>query len=267
MGKVILIWNAIQWILNCLLRVYSFDCIVDVMKSAYTAFSGLWYIWALLIIQVVVASVYTKKYAWVMYIFMMLILSLIPIKIVSFAYLTAWMLPFFLLGLYLSENKKILSYVISKFMFLAVFVMFIAGVAFYRPNMFVYKSGMNIFGSQYGVVLQIGIVFYRMIVALLGMGVIKELLLWCYKINENSRFIKWLIKISHYSLHIYILQRIIIETLAYQLIRGKSLSSNVAWFDWIVAPVMAVVFCKVLTEILNGLNIRHRKIFHFLFGR
>lgn len=45
LGKVILIWNAIQWILNCLLGVYSFDCIVDVMKSAYTAFSGLWYIW------------------------------------------------------------------------------------------------------------------------------------------------------------------------------------------------------------------------------
>lgn len=45
LGKVILIWNAIQWILNCLLGVYSFDCIVDVMKSAYTAFSGLWYIY------------------------------------------------------------------------------------------------------------------------------------------------------------------------------------------------------------------------------
>ena len=267
LGKVILIWNAIQWILNCLLGVYSFDCIVDVMKSAYTAFSGLWYIWALLIIQVVVASVYMKKYAWAIYILMMLILSLIPIKIVSFAYLTAWMLPFFLLGLYLSETPKLLSYVISKFMFLAVFIMFIAGVAFYRPNMFVYKSGMNIFDSQYGIIVQIGIVFYRVIVALLGMIVIKELLLWCYKKNENSRFVKWLIKISHYSLHIYILQRILIETLAYQLIRGKSLSSNVVWFDWIVAPVMSVFFCKVLAEILNSLNIRYKKIFHLLFGR
>ena len=69
LGRVILIWNAIQWILNCLLGVYSFDCIVDVMKSAYTAFSGLWYIWALLIIQVVVASVYMKKYSWAIYIF------------------------------------------------------------------------------------------------------------------------------------------------------------------------------------------------------
>lgn len=208
LGKVILIWNAIQWILNCLLGVYSFDCIVDVMKSAYTAFSGLWYIWALLIIQVVVASVYMKKYAWAIYILMMLILSLIPIKIVSFAYLTAWMLPFFLLGLYLSELPKLLSYVISKFMFLAVFIMFIAGVAFYRPNMFVYKSGMNIFDSQYGIILQIGIVFYRVIVALLGMVVIKELLLWCYKKNENSRFVNMLIKISHYSLHIYITKNI-----------------------------------------------------------
>lgn len=222
---------------------------------------------ALLIIQVVVASVYMKKYAWAIYILMMLILSLIPIKIVSFAYLTAWMLPFFLLGLYLSELPKLLSYVISKFMFLAVFIMFIAGVAFYRPNMFVYKSGMNIFDSQYGIILQIGIVFYRVIVALLGMGVIKELLLWCYKKNENSRFVNMLIKISHYSLHIYILQRILIETLAYQLIRGKSLSSNVVWFDWIVAPVMSVVFCKVLVEILNSLNIRYKKIFRLLFGR
>ena len=99
------------------------------------------------------------------------------------------------------------------------------------------------------------------------MVVIKEFLLWCYKKNENSRFVNMLIKISHYSLHIYILQRILIETLAYQLIRGKSLSSNIVWFDWIAAPVMSVVFCKVLVEILNSLNIRYKKIFRLLFGR
>lgn len=85
--------------------------------------------------------------------------------------------------------------------------------------------------------------------------------------SEFSRFVNMLIKISHYSLHIYILQRILIETLAYQLIKGKSLSSNIVWFDWIVAPVMSVVFCKVLVEILNSLNIRYKKIFRLLFGR
>lgn len=90
------------------------------MKSAYTAFSGLWYIWALLIIQVVVASVYMKKYAWVIYILMMLILSLIPIKIVSFAYLTAWMLPFFFVRIILKCPQKIVLcnkqiYVFSRF--------------------------------------------------------------------------------------------------------------------------------------------------------
>ena len=215
----LIIWNAINFLCKLVYEAGTVHSLSDFAKSMYQSFTGLWFLWSILIISVLVAEVYYRTAAPVQrgagYLTVFVILILLPAKIEPCKTMNIWMYPYFLTGFLLFEKKDAIHQLksgkqnIVKYMSVALYPVLLH---FFHYEDYIYTSGVNLFGAEYGFTRQLQIDIYRWILGYSGiLFIVVVLQLLFQKARVKDALFRLFGNLGQITLQVYIIQRILLE--------------------------------------------------------
>lgn len=275
LGWPLLIWGcmptfiseASQYMHGVEMSLYS------VIKSGYYIVLGvtsIWFVWAVLVCSVVFSIVIGGGYKHsVLKKIVLLILSVLVIAVLPGNRNNLFMYPFLIVGYYWHniDNKQTIK---QRLQIISIIV-FVFLLAFYNYDSYIYNSGLYITNHDWMDLNQIGTDIYRYVVGFSGSVTILTGLRWIY--NRCQKAFGYIERIGTISLQIYILQRFVVEMYGYkkmceilvQYANYNPLTQNHIAFDFIITPVLAVMFTVLIERIVYLMQ--KTKLSSILFGR
>lgn len=246
----ILIWSLIP-ILIFLIKNYEHEIIYIVKSTLMIAVNNLWYLWALIIFQLIfiIGKKYTKDNL-LFYIILLVVFVFIPdffqTSLIKNIY------PFFVIGYYSNKcniQKKLSSKKISAVPMIVILISYLVLLYFYSKEKFVYVSGVSLFLNFN--MNQIYIDIYRTIVALLGcIGII----LLIQQIKISGFIERFLLYVGKNSLGIYAINSTFCNLFILKI--TKSFSPNIIFYiATFLLSIIIAIGINIIIKKIKWLNI------------
>lgn len=233
---------------------------------------NLWFLWSILAsISVISLSLkITKNNKW--FIFISILLSPVVYCFPN-GHNNLFMYVFFLIGFLYNKYKQIIPKKVKNVKYL-LSLLFIILLPFWNKDCYIYISGMFNFTSKYLFINQLKIDAFRFLIGIVGCIFIITIILDIGKIKIKffNKLKDILINLGKYSLHIYLIQSLLIENvfrILYSEIILKlgynPLYFNKYIFNILIIPIITVIFLYLIVKIIKFLE--KKKLTKLLFGR
>lgn len=198
---------------------------LDVLKTFYYAFFGIWFLWTILLTSLLLAIVYkvSEQRKWLFVAMLMvgvLLLGLLP------GYTSTWyILPYFMFGFYFSKHQLGKSKHWNMICLLSA-IPWMLMICFFDREHYIYTTGIDylIRSGEGGIIQQLQIDLYRYIIGVVGIiaawGICERIYRWIKK----TRCADFLCAVGKNTMQIYLIQRIILEDYLTSIFRGGTTS-------------------------------------------
>ena len=277
----LIIWNGINFLFKLLYKAGEIHTFTDFFRSVYKSFTGLWFLWSILIISVLVAVVYYKSStlfsSGIGYVIVFIILIFSPAKIQPCKTMNIWMYPYFLTGFLLSENRDaILQVKLRKgnsVKYLAI-ILYPVLIHFFHYKDYIYTSGISLLGSDYGIIGQLQINIFRWILGYAGSIFMVVLLqLSFHKPPIKDVLFRLFGKLGQVTLQVYIIQRVLLEEIFGEICKTyisylggvNPITKNVYLYNFLLTPMIGLVHLIIIYKLIWWIK-KHKKFDRYLFG-
>ena len=248
-----------------------YTCFKQLISEMY----GLWFLWSILIFTIAVGVIYKKTkslksmilggfLAWCLMI-------LFPGQIQPAKNFNIWLFPYFLMGFLFCKYKDRINMSILKIRY-ASLILFPFLLVFFSQKTYIYTSGINPFTSEYGFLTQVGIDIYRWIIGFVGSICIITIVYFLYS-KQQRRFWKTLGEIGKYTLQIYVMQRVLLETVIafgylkiVSILGNNYLTQNTILYNFLWTPLISLLVLIMTMFIAKEIG-KNPKVSKILFGR
>lgn len=273
-GIPIVIWNTIYYVVELSINKLQGNKVNISFFSWLQSLRGLWFLWSVLaasIVVTVICTIYKGKLQIVLLIFGITCMVVFPNKNMNL-----FMYPYFITGFLFNIYKEKINRKLLNFKYISL-ILFPVLMIFYKKECYIYTSGINPLSSEYGVTAQISIDIFRWLVGFVGCIFILCIVEIFMRKVELSKVLKVIInfiaKLGVLSLHIYVMQRILLEYIVskyYDLFIKKIgyniLAENIILYNFVITPLIALIFAVVLGLIAESIN-KNKRVNLVLFGR
>ena len=249
----VFIWSTTEYLIRIIIACakgntgeLSFEKYLSNMINSF------WFLWALFFISIVVLCVEKLLHNKVFYIFIIIILMLVP-PVGNMQYFL-FVMPYYVVGYMFHENQEksdgnSFFYRIWKnytvLIFVATLLCWLGMICFYNIDSYIYTSQLYLFGYK-GFCSQLIIDIYRWLIGLFGTLLVIELCMFVH-FDEKNIAEKGVIVAGKTSLGIYIVSGYIFQVLLKLL--SNSIPNIVVW----VIETMIITFsCIVVTAIIRS---------------
>lgn len=266
-GIPLAIWNTLLYFREIIFALLKKEEIVLGIHFYFLYFfKSLWFLWTILICNVVVSAVVKCKFKYMhLRLLLVSLLGCIFTNIIddplqnTVGTKTAFLLPIFIIGYELAFwREKITINDIKTRYKICICIIYIILLMFYTRESLVYVSGINPLNSKYGVVDQILIDVYRWVIGLIGVIVCIMISHKFYKMDILINLKNNIINIGKNSMQLYILQAFFLEKVISQIIKilckvtGENiLINNIFLYSTVITFIIAIVYTVILTRILK----------------
>lgn len=273
------IGNEIHFLHKLIFEVRYINTFSDLLRLIYKTFTGLWFLWSVLIISILVALIYystatsIKRSAGYIIVFMVLII--VPAKIEPCKTMNVWMYPYFLTGFLLSEKRDAIHQLKRgkrdgiKYVLLPLYPLLIP---YFHYKDYIYTSGINLLGSDYGFKVQLLIDVYRWVLGYAGIFFMIVILQFLFRILYVKHMLSRMFgNLGQATLQIYIIQRVLIEEIFGELCKmilpygGGVITKNPYLYNFVLTPVVGFVHLLIICKIIKRIK-KYDKLNRYLFG-
>lgn len=213
----LIVWNGIDFICKLLYKESGINTFGEFLRLIYNTFTGLWFLWSVLIISVLVAVVYCRTVTpvgrGIGYVTAFTLLILLPAKIEPCKTMNIWMYPYFLTGFLLLEKRNVIHQLKAgkrvKYMSIVLYPVLLH---FFHYRDYIYTSGVNLFDSVYGLKQQLQINIYRWILGFAGIAFMVVILQTLFqKSHVKNVLFRLFGNLGQITLQVYVIQRVLLE--------------------------------------------------------
>jgi fucose 4-O-acetylase-like acetyltransferase len=242
-----LIWTVFYVLLDLAERIYHHD--TNYMMSLHLlipSYHPLWFLTELFISYLLVyVCMKIAKKAWVA-----CLLSIVFVLFAPYCRFQNFLLPFFWIGIYLKRNYQVIATFSTKILAIAG-VLFVVCLLFWNGDYTIYQSPLILFKIRtltYNF-SNIDIALFRFFTGMTGS--VFWLMLF-HKIYQGNRYFSVLSTVGTYTLGIYILQKIILETLINRMLDFSDV--NIYIYNFLITPLMAVFVCAICIVLMKFIS-------------
>lgn len=264
----ILIWNTIFYIPISMLSLWQGWQSSDEIIHGFIPylFEGLWYLWAYLLISLLMCIVccFAKKES-------VRLFGYIGILIITHAGLGGFchldfMFPFFLLGYCIEKIEKKLSARMKTSIVLALALVFPVMVYLFRP-----EYSMYILGRAFD--LSMGLIYIkayaiRFLAGVTGSAFVGAVLYFLWHKVRRLTIVDYMLELGRWTMALYILHTLLISYFMRWLIDGMGIHAFFETYihltNFVISPIIVVVTFEVCKWIIN--LIKKTVLSNFIFG-
>ena len=274
------VWNGIDGICMLLYKRMEIQSFEDVFRLVYASLKGLWFLWSIFIISVLIAIIYfsisNKTKRFIGYIASFAILMILPEKMEPCKTMNIWMYPYFLAGFLWAEIKEgpFKEKIKKCNLKYGAIILYPLLIQFFHVKDYIYTSGITLFDSEYGFAEQIRIDIYRWIVGYAGIlfmiVILHELLQ-----NEKIKRILYMLfgELGQITLQVYVMQRLLLEEIfggiykVFVKYRGgqNPLLQNIELYNFLWTPIIGILHLLIIYKMIMLIS-RNHKLNRWLFG-
>lgn len=246
--------------------IFSFDSIVS-------AFSNLWFLWAVFFASIIVAIVCKSTNSLFKQLVFLALGGVLLLLLHNYDCLL-FMYPYFIIGFYFAKYKNNIKEKAKKIISLSSIVLFPIMLLFYNEADFIYTTGLF---DKENMLKQFGIDIYRYVIGFVGcvfiITVVKFMIKLLEKVKMFSSLEKSLCYMGKNSLQFYSIQVLVffwvkqmIEKILVPMFNNVNiLVSNSFLYTFLITPMFAVAICFAIYVVILILN--KIKLNKLLFAR
>ncbi len=269
------VWGAILFGIRLIVwEGYMPKSLFLALKDLFVCIKEFWFLWSVVLNACAVTAIHkflkSRLAKTAGYIIIFLSWHFIP-KINNPVLI--FMFPCYVFGFYMHHYKEKMNQKAISTINGVSFFGFVFMLMYYDTKHYIYTSGINPFISVHGFWEQICINVFRWVVAILGSGVMLVVLRNIYDGFLERNIINFFKYLGTISLEIYVIQKILVETLLPELmINHKAewmktiLSDNEIIYNFIITPAVTIMFTILIGVFVKWIS-RNKIVSNVLFGR